>query len=101
MKWYRQPDIGLTWSKRKKNRRLSSVCSTPVRTAASLPTDIVKTHLWKWLRRYLDSTLYYMGTTIPGISTARLTGRETLFCVRSEEHTSELQSPDHLVCRLL
>src|SRR5258708_26395204 len=22
-------------------------------------------------------------------------------CVRSEEHTSELQSPDHLVCRLL
>src|SRR5207244_9925446 len=23
------------------------------------------------------------------------------FCHRSEEHTSELQSPDHLVCRLL
>src|SRR5438552_13880822 len=23
------------------------------------------------------------------------------FCWRSEEHTSELQSPDHLVCRLL
>src|SRR5258708_31617082 len=23
------------------------------------------------------------------------------FCLRSEEHTSELQSPDHLVCRLL
>src|SRR5258708_15232603 len=23
------------------------------------------------------------------------------FSVRSEEHTSELQSPDHLVCRLL
>src|SRR5258708_29643993 len=23
------------------------------------------------------------------------------FVVRSEEHTSELQSPDHLVCRLL
>src|SRR5258708_14270270 len=23
------------------------------------------------------------------------------FAVRSEEHTSELQSPDHLVCRLL
>src|SRR5258708_9372911 len=22
-------------------------------------------------------------------------------CIRSEEHTSELQSPDHLVCRLL
>src|SRR5947208_12754150 len=24
-----------------------------------------------------------------------------LFFIRSEEHTSELQSPDHLVCRLL
>ena len=23
------------------------------------------------------------------------------FLIRSEEHTSELQSPDHLVCRLL
>src|SRR5258708_27392860 len=26
---------------------------------------------------------------------------KTGFCLRSEEHTSELQSPDHLVCRLL
>ena len=25
----------------------------------------------------------------------------TIIAVRSEEHTSELQSPDHLVCRLL
>src|SRR5258708_10884861 len=24
-----------------------------------------------------------------------------VFCLRSKEHTSELQSPDHLVCRLL
>src|SRR5258708_29841248 len=27
--------------------------------------------------------------------------RTTKGCGRSEEHTSELQSPDHLVCRLL
>src|SRR5258708_40315351 len=27
-------------------------------------------------------------------------GKPTVLC-RSEEHTSELQSPDHLVCRLL
>src|SRR5258708_15448656 len=26
---------------------------------------------------------------------------ERIFSYRSEEHTSELQSPDHLVCRLL
>src|SRR5438552_4895278 len=29
------------------------------------------------------------------------TPRERFVDVRSEEHTSELQSPDHLVCRLL
>src|SRR5258708_31401034 len=28
-------------------------------------------------------------------------GSHTRECWRSEEHTSELQSPDHLVCRLL
>src|SRR5258708_29168048 len=27
--------------------------------------------------------------------------RPRIMCARSEEHTSELQSPDHLVCRLL
>src|SRR5258708_40365780 len=30
-----------------------------------------------------------------------LTGRKGKGEARSEEHTSELQSPDHLVCRLL
>jgi len=28
-------------------------------------------------------------------------GVNKVILVRSEEHTSELQSPDHLVCRLL
>src|SRR5258708_19066198 len=28
-------------------------------------------------------------------------GDDVAFLARSEEHTSELQSPDHLVCRLL
>src|SRR5215216_7730666 len=32
---------------------------------------------------------------------ARLPGRGRSWSSRSEEHTSELQSPDHLVCRLL
>src|SRR5258708_20572572 len=31
----------------------------------------------------------------------RAAGRRTPIIMRSEEHTSELQSPDHLVCRLL
>src|SRR5947208_13166513 len=35
-------------------------------------------------------------------STHRVVSRRTgCYQLRSEEHTSELQSPDHLVCRLL
>src|SRR5258708_22643636 len=30
-----------------------------------------------------------------------LAAAPNIFYIRSEEHTSELQSPDHLVCRLL
>src|SRR5438552_4807777 len=32
---------------------------------------------------------------------AASTARSSSFSIRSEEHTSELQSPDHLVCRRL
>src|SRR5258708_16245486 len=32
---------------------------------------------------------------------SRWTAKERRIPTRSEEHTSELQSPDHLVCRLL
>src|SRR5258708_16474383 len=40
-------------------------------------------------------------TTLYSISgSAQLSERKSA-CSRSEEHTSELQSPDHLVCRLL
>src|SRR5207244_12487949 len=35
------------------------------------------------------------------LQAARQHRRGQLLRVRSEEHTSELQSPDHLVCRLL
>src|SRR5258708_9109670 len=34
-------------------------------------------------------------------STEKSTSAATMSFLRSEEHTSELQSPDHLVCRLL
>src|SRR5438876_5075950 len=38
--------------------------------------------------------------TFARLDTGR-SGRINVACVRSEEHTSELQSPVHLVCRLL
>src|SRR5258708_8471113 len=37
----------------------------------------------------------------PPRRTPLLPSAEPSVCARSEEHTSELQSPDHLVCRLL
>src|SRR5947208_12668326 len=49
-----------------------------------------------------------LGTTIPPRSTRisspskdSVIWRKESYALRSEEHTSELQSPDHLVCRLL
>src|SRR5258708_31745680 len=42
------------------------------------------------------------GTTTETFTASRpAAGREAVKVSRSEEHTSELQSPDHLVCRLL
>src|SRR5947199_3314543 len=40
-------------------------------------------------------------TSRPATSTPRPAGRSCGCCARSEEHTSELQSLRHLVCRLL
>src|SRR5438552_8653744 len=43
----------------------------------------------------ISAGLVLAGRFAPG------TWRYLLWAARSEEHTSELQSPDHLVCRLL
>src|SRR5207244_13419226 len=46
--------------------------------------------------------LSYSTTAIASISTLASRGKRAKVEIeRSEEHTSELQSPDHLVCRLL
>src|SRR5258708_32038026 len=44
----------------------------------------------------LDATKH-----VPGGSASGWQNRQARAWLRSEEHTSELQSPDHLVCRLL
>src|SRR5438552_11186375 len=47
------------------------------------------------IARFICSSILAIGIlAIPSQSSAQV-------AVRSEEHTSELQSPDHLVCRLL
>src|SRR5438552_18637759 len=40
-------------------------------------------------------------SAVPAGAVARDASSSSPFPMRSEEHTSELQSPDHLVCRLL
>src|SRR5438552_10451115 len=68
-------------------------------------TTLFRSHLERTLRRaypgilelYLPApmTLFIkLDKSVPG-------AREVQGLMRSEEHTSELQSPDHLVCRLL
>src|SRR5215216_6910517 len=58
------------------------------------------------IRRPPRSTLFPYTTLFRSTARWRSTSRPapmrgTASCGRSEEHTSELQSPDHLVCRLL
>src|SRR5258708_28860761 len=42
---------------------------------------------------------FFFMVQAPSLATATRGGPDSV--LRSEEHTSELQSPDHLVCRLL
>src|SRR6185436_20432517 len=60
------------------------------------------------IRRPPRSTLFPYTTLFrspapagPFVAYAHVLGDDIYARVRSEEHTSELQSPDHLVCRLL
>src|SRR5207244_12498867 len=55
-----------------------------------------------WMGVWLALTLAitsYMGIEVIAVTAGEAQQPET--SIRSEEHTSELQSPDHLVCRLL
>src|SRR5258708_15169322 len=54
----------------------------------------------------LRSRRWTLASTARGLSSPELAGLvpfglAMVYSLRSEEHTSELQSPDHLVCRLL
>src|SRR5207244_12194401 len=72
---------------------------------------------WSWLDSFVDVAVYpalfveYARFWVPSMTVGErwllaaafivvLTTLNVLGVRRSEEHTSELQSPDHLVCRL-
>src|SRR5207244_12080190 len=52
----------------------------------------------RWIRSLPQP---HRSTSTTALKLPTTSGRRLLRLARSEEHTSELQSPDHLVCRLL
>src|SRR5258708_36333804 len=78
--------------------------------ALRLATQLLFLFFFLMIRRPPRSTLFPYTTlfrstssSVPALEVARILviSNEHPEALRSEEHTSELQSPDHLVCRLL
>src|SRR5207244_13047765 len=74
------------------------VCTIRSRPSSETPSKLSPSSAMKRSRpeRTVVSTVVRRRRISPASSPATSTHRR-----RSEEHTSELQSPDHLVCRLL
>src|SRR5438876_3310452 len=73
---------------------LGALLLTPARSWWVLVLSLFSTHLFVQLRTgipVISALAWFVGNT----------GEALLGAIRSEEHTSELQSPVHLVCRLL
>src|SRR5207244_13370410 len=92
----------------------SSASSTPSPPPKSTPfpyTTLFRSHVSVFVREMQSHPVSVLGAVRkPGVFQVR--GSKTLLEIlslaeesqarsRSEEHTSELQSPDHIVCRLL
>src|SRR4051794_41690713 len=58
-------------------------------------------NIMEFVKAFNAQTQGDMGTTIPVVITVYEDRSFTFITKRSEEHTSELQSPVHIVCRLL
>src|SRR5258708_29662964 len=59
------------------------------------------TTLFRSRRCSCSCSTYFSGSGMSTAATSASTPFSRAWLARSEEHTSELQSPDHLVCRLL
>src|SRR3712207_7790567 len=79
----------------------------PPRSTLFPYTTLFRSHRWLSERRMERARARLAGTAVPAIEMALAVGlaaepvRRRLPPARSEEHTSELQSRQYLVCRLL
>src|SRR5207244_4859629 len=64
-----------------------------------MPSTVVNAPSPSTMRRSAAGVWWWLGAVSPGRIT--WSPAKSVEVIRSEEHTSELQSPDHLVCRLL
>src|SRR5258708_11502056 len=72
---------------------LALVVSAGLRVAAdSLPAQLSDQEFWKLSSDFSETDGFFRSDNLLS---------NEVWMQRSEEHTSELQSPDHLVCRLL
>src|SRR5947208_13162324 len=86
-------------------RRPRALHSFPTRRSSDLPAHAlgrrcVRRHLPSRRMRLVDQRPEFLQTESGRLGSPR-TSTAVRIDLRSEEHTSELQSPDHLVCRLL
>src|SRR5690606_41486310 len=90
-----------------------NVSGTP-RTLLSFPTRRSSDLLWQWrhvtqspslteMTKPIVASKFHQNQSLPAAhrSADRSLHNAPYFCCRSEEHTSELQSRENLVCRLL
>src|SRR5438309_5929355 len=75
-----------------------------IHEAAARGAQIISLHelfLGEYFCRTEDAELFNLAEPVPGPTTEKLAAVAKEKKIRSEEHTSELQSQFHLVCRLL
>src|SRR5690625_7095543 len=81
----------------------TSISLKPILTSSSNISSLRSTSIGS-IRAWLPSrrsTAHQRGACVIRLVGHVRSGSSTLICSRSEEHTSELQSRGHLVCRLL
>src|SRR5258708_25789080 len=73
----------------------------PPRSTLFPYTTLFRSHLRQALKNIAPQKRLFRGFRFGDVKRERMLQLRWLNGERSEEHTSELQSPDHLVCRLL